>query len=509
MPHLLAMGFMSAASLFTASNAILFAAYTVGQAAAFALPAALSIGISAVQAAEMRKRMRQVNDNNAIQTLLKQAIPPQRLILGTATTGGALFFFKDKPPYLWMGILLAAHECDGLDSLYINGRRVFIGADGFATSVPFSDGSNHYLEVSFRNGHIDQAIDPIIARDFPDMPATFRQRGHATIVVKAHYGFGADREAKDDDHKTVYGDSGQFAPLTRLRGARIHDPRAPGQSLADPTSWTWSDNAALAMAHYLTYRWPDTRLVDPGRIDWDKVAEAADICDRWQGTAAGGTIRAATVNGVVQSTDDPFDVIENLKTALTGLLVLEGGRVFPVARAVREPEATLHLGMVRGGFQYSSEPALAEMANIIKTTFVAPDRDWQTVAGPVLRRTDYITADGAPREQTVSGAFVEDHRRMQAKAKAEMALRRRGRTVICGASLEAIGWQIGKPYRVDLPGLFAKANGVYELVGKDWDEKARALRLSLVEDVAASLRFSPSEEQAFTLDDDTIAAEAA
>src|SRR5690606_38031483 len=134
---------------------------------------------------------------------------------------------------------------DGFENLFINGHTVFIDQDGFATSVPFRDGDRKYIEVSFRRGTLDQSVDPIIARDFPDMPATFRQRGHATIVIKAHYGFGSGFEAQYEDHKRVYGDQGALQPLVRYRGARVPDLRRGGVSLGDPSTWVWSDNAAL------------------------------------------------------------------------------------------------------------------------------------------------------------------------------------------------------------------------------------------------------------------------
>lgn len=189
-----------------------------------------TFAVGAYQQHQLRRAMQSLeasNDVNGLQQILKQSIPAQRLILGRAAVGGALFFYKAKKPYIWYGILIAAHEIEGIESLIINGNDVFIGPDGFATSVPFADGDHKYIEVSFRNGLLNQAIDPIIARDFPDMPSTFRQRGHATVVIKAHYGFGNDWQAQDDDHKRVYGDQGTLQPIFRTKGARCFDPRRP------------------------------------------------------------------------------------------------------------------------------------------------------------------------------------------------------------------------------------------------------------------------------------------
>jgi len=487
----------------------LAAATYIGAAALTIGPLALSVGVSAYSAHQARKNLAPVSDPNGIQQILKQSIPAQRLVLGTATTGGALFFYEAKKPYIWMGILLASHEVDGLDSVFINRNRVYFDGSGLATSVPFTDGSNVYLKASFRNGSIDQAIDPLIAADFPTMPATFRQRGHATLVIRAHYGFGADFQAKFDDHKRIYGDQGVLQPLIRYRGAKCYDTRQAGHVLEDPTTHTWTDNAAITLARYLTHQWPDTRLVDPDRLDWDQIAAAADECDKWETAKDGTTFQRHTANGVIQSTDDPFDVIENMKVAMGGHLILDRAKIYPVVRTRREPQATLHMGMIRGGFEYVSEPRDRELVNIIKPTFIAPDREYQEVAGPVLRRTDLITQDNKPREASIRGAFVEDHRRMQRIASAALKQARIGRTLTVGASLEALTWAPGKVYAVFLTGSLARANGQYELVEKAWDESLRGYRLTLVGYDPTVTDFDPQSEQDFVLDEDTLEAEAA
>lgn len=510
MPQALPVAFMNAAALFSGSGAVLVGAYAAGQIAATVIPLAVSVGVQAWQAQKMKKQLAAINDTQGVQAILKQAIPPQRLILGRATVGGALFFYEAKPPYLWIGILLASHECDGLDALSIRGLRVFIDSDGFATSVPFADGSDKYIEVSFRPGTMDQAIDPIIARDFPTIPSKFRQRGHATLVVKAHYGFGATRDDKDDDHKEVYGDSGQFVPLPVVRGAKMYDPRRAGCVIDDPSTWVWSDNAALATMRYLTHKWPDMQLVDPVRVDWDRVAACADDCDRWMPVADGSAIRLSTVDGVIQSVDPVFDVIENLKTAFFGHIVLDRGKVYPLARAARPAESTLHMDMLRGPVSYVAEPRLSETVNVVSTTFVAEDRDGQTVAGPVLRDATQIAADGAAREQAIPGAFIKDARRIQMKAKAFRDLARAARKIACGATIEAMDWTIGQTVNVSLTGVFAYMNGSYELTEKAWDDKLGGLRLVLSGTVATAFDFDPAtDEQPFTLDDDTLDAEAA
>lgn len=492
------------------SGTAVTALVTAGVVLGYAAPAALAIGGQLYASYQAQKKLAPVNDLGAIQSILKQAIPGQRLILGRATTGGALFFYKAKAPYIWYGILLAAHECDGFEKLIVNGHDVYFGTDGLATSVPFAEGANQYLKVSFRNGHIDQAIDPLIAEDFPTMPSTFRQRGHASIVIRAHYGFGSDAQAKIDDHKRVYGDQGVLQPLVRLRGAKLVDPRLAGVTVGDASTWIWSDNAVLNTVRFLTHQWPSTRLVDPERVEWDQVAAGAEEADRWETSADGTTFRRHTVNGVVQSTDNPFDVIENLKIAMGGDLILDRAKIYPIVRSGnQEPEATLHIGMLRGGIEYVSEPRARETVNIGKSTFVSPDRDYQEVAGPTLRRTDLITADGKPRETSLRGAYVEDHRRMQRLVSAHINETRAGRALVAGCDLEALSWRPGRIYRVHLPGSLSHVNGLYRLARKEWDGRLSGYRLTLLGYDPAAQDFAPGDELPFTLDDDTLEAEAA
>lgn len=494
------------------SGGALAAATYIGAAALTLAPVGLSLGASAYQQHQMRRAMQQlqaVSDPNGLQQILKQSIPAHRLILGRAAVGGALFFYEAKKPYIWYGILVAAHEIEAVESLLINGYTVFIDQDGFATSVPFRDGDKKYIEVSIRLGDLDQAIDPIIARDFPDMPATFRQRGHATIVIKAHYGFGADFQEKDDDHKRVYGDQGLLQPILRVKGARCFDPRVPGVSLDDETTWVWSDNAAVCFGRFLVHRWVTTSLVDRSRVDWDLLARCADICDRWEPSRLDAPFRRSTVNGVIQSTDANYDVIENLLIALEGKAVLDRGKIYPVADYRKSPVGTLHMGMLADTFEYVSEARDRELVNVVKPTFVAPDREYQEVGGPVLRRADLIATDGISRERSLRGAFVEDHRRMQRKASTLLNQSRLGRSINTGSTDEAQKWNPGDVIRVHLTGVLARANGLYELTSKDWVEGFKGFRLSLLQYDPTATDFDPQDEMDFVLDEDVLSAEAA
>lgn len=74
-------------------------------------------------------------------------------------------------------------------------------------------------------------------------------------------------------------------PGAMVKGMLLYDPRqdstnggSGAQRLATPSTWTWSDNPALAMADFkMSARYG--AAVSSGDIDWTSVAAAADYCD--------------------------------------------------------------------------------------------------------------------------------------------------------------------------------------------------------------------------------------
>lgn len=479
---------------------------TVGTALTWALTIA-SIGYSIHQQRQLERSLTATNSDEGLQVAIRQAIPPQRLILGTGTSSGALFFSRanaDTAPYAIFGYLLANHWCDGLEAIYLNNNRILINtATGLATSTPYYDGVTSFIEVSFRNGDIDQAIDPLLASECPDLPSTFRQRGHCTVVIKYHYGTGATAEEKRDRHTELFGQGAEPNPIFRTRGARVYDPRNPAHVLADETSYSWSDNAALCQMHYMRWKWPHIAE----RINWERVAEAADLDDKWLFTASGEAIRRHTLNGVVQSVEDASTVIGDLLSASSAKMIIDAGKIYPVPMHRKQPQGTLHLGMVKGGFQFNAAKPFSQLKNTSTVEFFDTERELKMVTGPVLKNAGQVTADGGERAQSVRLPFTERHERAQFINKRSLALSRLGRTLSVPVTIEALSWTAGKVYEVWLGDRYSFLNGQYELVNKTWDEELAGYRLELVEYADSVNDWNPAnDEQPHALDETTLEA---
>lgn len=497
-----------------------------GAIGGFLITTALSVGLSlASQALANRNRSTLPGGQGtlggssgaldpAIRSPQTSPLPEQRLVLGTVTTSGQTFFRRWDPPYLWRGLLLAAHECGDLQQLLMNTQAVPLEDPGTgilrAKSAPFYDGSTRFIEISYRNGDANQEIDPIIARDFPTMPTTFQQRGHATVVIKAHYG------ANDNAHKDLYGSNNVFNPLIRFQGARYFDPRVSGCVLEDPNTWVSGDNASLNFARWLTHPWPNMRLVDPAKIDWDKIAEAADIDDKWRGRADGTKERNHTAAGVILSSSDAFQVARELLTACDGLLINNAGKYYVLPGHPRDPIGTIGQDMLAGGFELHTETPDRDLINIVKTENIDAARDYKPVVGPVLRRDDLIAQDGKALETTLTLPFTEGSARAQRLASRRLlesrgtGSGRSGRKGFSGTfTLEAARYKAGDIVRIEFRD-FDKVTDVYQIMKTQRDETLTRITLEAVS--YSNARFdwhAPTDEQAMQLDQDVLDAEAA
>ena len=420
---------------------------------------------------------------------IQQAVPSQRLIYGKSLVGGPIFFYECKPPYLYIGIVLASHEIDAVEKFYINGKLVAFDGSRAVSTSNFVNGATPYVYASVRLGTDTQAIDPILAADFPELPSTFRQRGHATIVLKCDYGSSAD------DHEKYWG-SGAPQLQFLVRGMKVYDPLDAAQSISDPATWQWSDNASLCIAHYLTYAKGCGRSWDD--IDQVALAEAARADNESVTLAAGGVEARYTINGVVDLSSDPFETVQNMLTANLGRLVWREG-VYSLRSGVpRSAVWTLSDDSARGDASVRMHRDRAGLINIVRTVFVAPEREYQTAEGPVLRNATYITADGEEHEMTLTLPFTASHTMAQRIGKAVMERSRLGKQVTRSESIDAIRLSAGDIVNIEF-GFLSVLGGTFEVNACKLNHETFEIEIEAEEYDDSIYDWSTSDEQAFVI----------
>lgn len=442
----------------------------------------------------------------------RQAIPSKRILYGTVQVGGALFFEQVKPPFLYQGFLICAKKISAFRGMWIGTQQL-----AFASMAPGSilsplavlDQPNFpgRLQVSFRLGDANQAIDPLLAANFPALSSEFRQRGIATAVVR--YDYGAD----STEYTALWGQAARPNPLWLVDGIAIPDPRNPAHilnydpsdaaaTLAAEASWSFGNNATLVQAHYLSQRFGGR--IDPRRMNWDKVTGGADWDDGLIACNDGSFIKRHTIDGVVTLNQPPSTVISAMLSANRGRILESAGRVWAASSPPLAPNFTIHDGLLTGPVEYRAAKPKRDLANRVKVRFVAADREYQVSDGPVLARADLKLADGELLDATVELPFTMDHRRAQRLQKAFLETARLGRqvSVRCDVAMlaecgdELVG-SVGNFSSV----LFAQANGLYLCTDWGFSDNFSSIDLSLSEydpTIETDYR-AVVDEQAFTL----------
>lgn len=420
---------------------------------------------------------------------IQQAVPSQRLIYGRALVGGPIFFYECKPPYLYIGIVLASHEIDAVEKIYINGKEVGFDGTGAASTVNFVNVTTPYVYRSIRLGTAAQAIDPILAADFPELASTYRQRGHATIVLKCNYGSDAD------DHEKYWG-SGAPQFLFLVRGMKVFDPREPTQSAADAATWAWSDTASLCLAHYLTFNKGCARSWDA--IDLAALAQAASDDAQSVTLASGGVEARYTINGVIDLATDPSEVVLNMLSANLGRLVWREGVYSILSGVPRTAIWTFNDDTGRGDMSVRMHRDRKGLVNKVRTVFAAADREYQTVNGPVLRNAGYVTADGEEHEVTITLPLTASHTMAQRIANVIMERSRVGRFVSRRESIEALRLSAADIVNIEV-GFLPALGGCFEINSLRLDHETFEFEIEAEEYAASIYDWSAADEQVFSI----------
>jgi hypothetical protein len=380
------------------------------------------------------------SDNRKVPT--QDALPPRRMVFGTVALSGPIFFFENQNPFLYMGYVIGDGVIDGLVSVRFNGIDVAFGANGRCIVAPYATWSTPghdwppvttfdlnsqkpYLYMDFRNGDPAQAGSPLLTGGTAGVdgdskptlglliPSSFRQCGVATCVFRAH--FGADQPT----HNVLYGAS--VDAVFTVQGLRIFDPRAT-QDFDDYTTWTFSNNPALCIAHWLCRRWQNPLAY--ADIDWPSFVAAANHCDEPVAVGYGDTEPRYQCDGIVTADQTHFDVLQTLLTCCAGALYYRRGKVSLEVGVLKTAVLTITDRDIVGDIQIQHDAPLDRAVNRVRTTFISPERSYVIANGPVLDRPDYQALDGRVNEKTLELPFTASVATVQRIAKRFMVSQR-------------------------------------------------------------------------------------
>lgn len=315
---------------------------------------------------------------------VQQALPPRRFVYGAGRISGPLFYYDNSNPYLYTGVVICDGPIGSITGLYIGGTQISLAAESPSGQAAAANGTQYYerLNYSYRLGTDSQAIDPLLS-GLAGLTSDFRQRGVATFVTRAHWGLSSI------ENSSLWGNS--IEPSVTGTFRTVYDPRNGSHALATESTWTYSDNPALCVAHALTNAWGVALATTA--IDWTSVAAAANACDVTT-TYNAVSVKLFTISGVFESGGDLASQIQSMLDSFRGHITYSDGLYKIVADTARTSVWTITDDDILEVGEYIAAADSGAMYNTIKGLYTDVSDASRSTEAPVYEDSAAVTADG-------------------------------------------------------------------------------------------------------------------
>lgn len=301
------------------------------------------------------------------QATLNQSTGPRIRGYGRAKLGGTRAFWDSSSGNLYQVIMAHHGMVDAFEQFFVGDIGVNIDSGGAVTTQPFSG----YVRIKAHNGADDQSADAEMMAGWPGIwTSEHRLRGIA-------YWYARFESPPAENYQAVFPEGYNTPIRCTCRLSRVFDPRDPAQDHADPSTWVWTDNAALCTLDYLTHPDGFNRSIDD--VDLPSFAAKADVDDEMVAVAAGGTEPRYRVGGIYALTDDPAEVLGKLRAAgdaelyqtAGGKIAIRGGKWNAPTVTIRDSDILGH-SMEQGNNRFAA-------FNELKIIYTSEQHDFQSM----------------------------------------------------------------------------------------------------------------------------------
>lgn len=319
---------------------------------------------------------------------------PRQIIYGQRRVSGVLYpvgTSGTNNEYLHLLLLIAGHEVEELGDIYFNDQLVTLDGSGNATGTYAG-----FARIKKHLGAYNQTVDTDLQTDLGAGTWTSNHKLGGIAYLYLRLKHSPDLFAGIPEIYCV------------VKGRKVYDPRAGGHDPADPSTWTYSANAALCLLDWVrgvpTRNSAGTMVRNYGvragddEIDTTAASEAANICDEDVVLDDLSTENRYESHGLLHTSVLPGDGIEALKSGMAGECVYVCGKWVIRAGAYRTPTVTLTDSDLRApltGVQV--KPSRRELCNGVKGVFISSENNWQPSDFPPVTNATYYTEDGSER----------------------------------------------------------------------------------------------------------------
>ena len=366
----------------------------------------------------------------------RDAAAPQELVYGTVRKGGTITYMEstgDTNKFLHMFICLAGHEVNAIGDLYINDVNVSSSSDyNSSTYLVGGDwnnkvyirkflgtaGQNIYSDLSGLSDGPNWQVDGSAASNNED--TNFKGEGIACLYVRLEY------------------DQDVFA-----EGIPLFTAVVQGKKVLDPRNSTtaFSANAALCIQDYLSEKYG---LDNTDYINSTSFSSAANTCDENISLSGGGTEKRYEINGVINLSRTPRDILSDMMTACAGTLFWGQGAWHLKVGEYNTSTKTFTLDDLRGEINLETKNSVRDNFNIVRGIFNDASQNYLVTDYPEIRSTTFIAED-ANVENALDFPLplTTSHRAAQRIAKLTLFRSREQMIVSADFSLEALEVECG------------------------------------------------------------------
>ena len=459
------------------TGAIYYAAYALTYVA-------ISMVTTALVSSLMPKPDVNPNNSQGLQVNSKAPLAPMQFVYGKVRKGGTITFQQvsgGANKILHQIIVLAGHEIDSVESVYINDAIVSMSNEnvtqniwGQKIKVYVHDGSQTSATDTFANS--SQTLATTLHAE-TSAPVDFVGKGIAYLYCRLEY------------------DSSIFSNGLPVITAVVKGKKVVTTVNGVAQSPTWTDNAAWVIRDFIT---SDYGLKDSS-IDYATFEEAASVSE--DTTILSDGSKQYTINGVVQSSQNIGNVLQDMMTSCGGTLFWGAGAWRLFAGAFVAPTKVLTLDDLRSGIGLDTKMSMANNFNAVRGTFVDKDQGYISADYPQVNSPTFLSEDSNVESiLDLSLPYTTNSLAAQRLAKQMLFRNREQLTLTAEFGLNALDIEVGDfvKFRNERYGWTTGNEKTFEVT--DWklspnvDEGDLRVSLTLRESSEAAFGFTEADE---------------
>jgi len=428
--------------------------------------------------------------------MVKQPLISRKIVYGRQKVSGGIVYMKTtgKSEFLHMIVAIASNELNSIEKIFFNDDELTLDGSGNVTAPEQYVGKAQLLTGL---GADDQASNETIKLNTGGFNSTSglsdsdRFRGIAYIYAKLTY----DTDAFPNGIPNI---------SAIVQGKKVLDTRT--------SATAFSSNPVLILRDYLT----DTKYglgSAATEIDTTSFNAAANVCDEdvALAAAAGGTENRYEAHGVIDTENQPKQIIEEILSSMAGALYYSGGKWYVKAGAYSAPSVTITEDDLMGAITINTKPSRRDNFNAVKGVFLpAEEGNFQPTDYAPITSSTFETEDNGEQVFTnLDLPFTQSSSMAQRIAKINLFKARQQLTMTLPCKLTAFKHNVGDTIMVTLD-RFGFSSKVFEIVNWQFassvgDDGSATLGVDLtVRELASSVYDWSAEETAFTADNTTL-----